>query len=93
MYNFDAQNSDELTISENEVIFVSNEECDEEGWAVVINDQGQKGYVPLNYLDMGDDEEEVAVHNDEPEQSQPWDHSMQYQEASELPKLPQEYYG
>lgn len=56
IYNFDAQNSDELTINENEAVFISNEECDEEGWVVCINAQGQKGYVPLNYLDLGDAE-------------------------------------
>ena len=52
LYNFDAQNSDELTINENEMVFISEEECDEEGWVVCINSQGQKGYVPLNYLDF-----------------------------------------
>ena len=57
LYNFDSQNADELTITENEIIFISNEECDEEGWVVVTNAQGQKGYVPMNYLDLGEEEE------------------------------------
>ena len=52
LYNFDAQNSDELTINENEMVFVTDEECDEEGWAVCITNDGRKGYVPLNYLDL-----------------------------------------
>ena len=50
LYNFDSQNSDELTISENEMVFISEEECDEEGWVVCINAQGQKGkerYFPI----------------------------------------------
>ena len=58
LYNFDAQNGDELTITENEVVYLSNEECDEEGWAVCINAQGQKGYVPCNYLEL---EEQAAA--------------------------------
>jgi hypothetical protein len=63
LYNFDAQNNDELTINENEVVYVSNEECDEEGWVVCINANGEKGYVPCNYLDMG---EEAAPAEAEP---------------------------
>jgi hypothetical protein len=58
LYNFDAQNGDELTINENEMVFITDEECDEEGWAVCITNDGRKGYVPLNYLDL---EAEVAV--------------------------------
>lgn len=54
LYNFDAQNSDELTITENEMVYLANEECDEEGWAVCINAQGHKGYVPCNYLELDD---------------------------------------
>ena len=59
LYNFDAQNSDELTINENEMVFITDEECDEEGWAVCITNDGRKGYVPLNYLDL-EAEAEVA---------------------------------
>ena len=60
LYNFDAQNGDELTITEGEVVYLANEECDEEGWAVCINAQGQKGYVPCNYLELEDNEAAVA---------------------------------
>ena len=80
LYNFDSQNADELTITENEIIFISNEECDEEGWVVVINAQGQKGYVPMNYLDLGEEEEnngaaEPMTNN--VEETQPWAETSQ----------------
>ena len=61
LYNFDAQNSDELTINENEMVFITDEECDEEGWAVCISNDGRKGYVPLNYLDLEAEAEAEAA--------------------------------
>ena len=42
------------------MVYLANEECDEEGWAVCINAQGQKGYVPCNYLELEDNEAAVA---------------------------------
>ena len=80
MYNFDSQNADELTITENEVIFVSNEECDEEGWVVVINAQGQKGYVPMNYLDQGTEEDGAdaePIMTNNVQETQPWAQTSQ----------------
>ena len=68
LYNFDAQNGDELTITENELVWVTNEECDEEGWAVCINSEGTKGFVPLNYLDFGDQEAQPEVAAEQPEE-------------------------
>lgn len=65
LYNFDAQNSDELTITENEMVYLANEECDEEGWAVCINAHGQKGYVPLNYLEIEAEAQTEAAEQDQ----------------------------
>ena len=41
-------------------MYLANEECDEEGWAVCVNAQGQKGYVPCNYLELEENNGEVA---------------------------------
>lgn len=91
-YNFEAQNSDELTINENEVVYISTEECDEEGWVVAINSEGQKGYVPLNYLVLT---EEPLATNDyadqfDPvsQQSAPWETNYATSEHS-APKVTQ----
>ena len=61
--NFFAENEDELTITENEIIFICDEECDFEGWAVVRNSLGQKGNVPFSYL-YSEEEEFVDVGNE-----------------------------
>ena len=80
LYNFDAQNSDELTITENEVVYIANEECDEEGWVVIVNAQGQKGYVPQNYLEMGEaaPAEAEAQPSFVEEPTQPWPNTQDY---------------
>lgn len=52
LYSFSSQNTDELTVEENEEVSVLLGECDEEGWLMVMNKSGQKGYVPQNYLEL-----------------------------------------
>ena len=52
LYNFTANNEDELTVSENEDILVLVRECDEEGWVMASKEDGGKGYVPSNYIEV-----------------------------------------
>ena len=52
LYTFTANNEDELTVGENEDIFVLVRECDEEGWVMARNQAGGKGYVPSNYIEV-----------------------------------------
>ena len=39
-------------MSENETITVLLDECDEEGWVMGMNANGDKGFVPQNYVQM-----------------------------------------
>ncbi|KAK7865510.1 hypothetical protein R5R35_003211 [Gryllus longicercus] len=54
LYNYTAQNDDELSIVENEQLEVLGE-GDGDGWLRARNYRGQEGYVPHNYLDVDGD--------------------------------------
>ncbi|KAF6200570.1 hypothetical protein GE061_005013, partial [Apolygus lucorum] len=56
LYNYTAQNPDELSIVENEQLEVVGE-GDGDGWLRARNYRGEEGYVPHNYLDVERDEE------------------------------------
>ncbi|XP_018331101.1 F-BAR and double SH3 domains protein 2 isoform X2 [Agrilus planipennis] len=51
LYSYTAQNSDELSIVENEQLEVVGE-GDGDGWLRARNYRGEEGYVPQNYLDI-----------------------------------------
>lgn len=52
LFTFQANNEDEINITENEQVDIMVKECDEEGWVMVRNSSGQKGYAPTNYLEV-----------------------------------------
>lgn len=52
LFSFEANNSDEITITENEQVDILVKECDEEGWVKVRNAGGQTGYAPTNYVEV-----------------------------------------
>ncbi|XP_071544056.1 protein nervous wreck [Panulirus ornatus] len=56
LYNYTAQNPDELTIVENEELEVMGE-GDGDGWVQARNYKGEVGFIPQNYIEM----EEGAV--------------------------------
>ena len=62
------------------MVYIANEECDEEGWVVIVNAQGQKGYVPQNYLEMGEaaPAEVEAQPSVVEEPTQPWPNTQDY---------------
>ncbi|XP_049961870.1 protein nervous wreck [Schistocerca serialis cubense] len=51
LYNYTAQNADELSIVENEQLEVVGE-GDGDGWLRARNYRGEEGFVPQNYLDV-----------------------------------------
>ena len=57
LYNYTAQNPDELSIVENEQLEVVGE-GDGDGWLRARNYRGEEGYVPHNYLDVDRDQME-----------------------------------
>ncbi|PSN33878.1 hypothetical protein C0J52_19417 [Blattella germanica] len=57
LYNYTAQNPDELSIVENEQLEVVGE-GDGDGWLRARNYRGEEGYVPHNYLDVDRDQTE-----------------------------------
>ena len=61
VYEFLGQNADELTVTETEEVSVLPGECDEEGWLMVMNAAGKKGYVPQNYLEVEGAESAAAI--------------------------------
>ena len=61
LYEFVSQNQDELTVRETEEVFILPGECDEEGWLMVMNSAGSKGYVPQNYLEVEGAESAQAI--------------------------------
>ena len=61
LYEFVSQNQDELTVRETEEVFVLPGECDEEGWLMIMNSAGEKGYVPQNYLEVEGAESAQAI--------------------------------
>ncbi|KAK4289813.1 hypothetical protein Pmani_037243, partial [Petrolisthes manimaculis] len=54
LYNYTAQNPDELTIVENEELEMLGE-GDGDGWVQARNYKGEVGYIPQNYIEMLDD--------------------------------------
>ncbi|XP_068083875.1 protein nervous wreck [Anabrus simplex] len=60
LYNYTAQNSDELSIVENEQLEVVGE-GDGDGWLRARNYRGEEGYVPHNYLDVDRDQQDWAT--------------------------------
>ena len=52
LFTFQANNEDEINITENEQVDIMVKECDEEGWVMVRSSTGQKGYAPTNYLEV-----------------------------------------
>ena len=52
LFTFTSQNEDELSVIENEEVEILVKECDEEGWVMVQNSVGRKGYVPTNYVEV-----------------------------------------
>ncbi len=52
LFNFEANNEDELTVAENEEVDILVRECDEEGWLLGRNRAGRRGYVPYNYVEV-----------------------------------------
>ena len=61
LYEFVSQNQDELTVRETEEVYILPGECDEEGWLMVMNSAGSKGYVPQNYLEVEGAESSQAI--------------------------------
>ncbi|XP_045134770.1 protein nervous wreck-like isoform X23 [Portunus trituberculatus] len=53
LYNYTAQNPDELTIVENEELELMGE-GDGDGWVQARNYKGEVGYIPQNYIEMED---------------------------------------
>jgi len=50
MYDYDAQDNDEVTIHENDVIL--DVEILDEGWAMgTVESTGQRGMIPSNYIE------------------------------------------
>ena len=39
-------------VTENEEIEILVNECDEEGWVMTRNSVGEKGYVPINHVEI-----------------------------------------
>ncbi|XP_021936314.1 F-BAR and double SH3 domains protein 2 isoform X2 [Zootermopsis nevadensis] len=60
LYNYTAQNPDELSIVENEQLEVVGE-GDGDGWLRARNYRGEEGYVPHNYLDVDHDDQCAQV--------------------------------
>ncbi|XP_075230266.1 FCH and double SH3 domains nervous wreck [Lycorma delicatula] len=58
LYSYTAQNPDELSIVENEQLEVVGE-GDGDGWLRARNYRGEEGYVPHNYLDIDQDQQEI----------------------------------
>ena len=52
LFTFQANNEDEIGITENEQVDILVKECDEDGWVKVRNAAGQVGYAPTNYLEV-----------------------------------------
>jgi hypothetical protein len=52
LFNFEANNEDELSVVENEEVDIMVRECDEEGWLMGRNKAGRRGYVPYNYVEV-----------------------------------------
>jgi len=50
LYDYDAQDSDEVSIRENDIIY--NVEILDEGWAMgTVERTGQHGMIPSNYIE------------------------------------------
>ncbi|XP_068729392.1 formin-binding protein 1-like [Montipora capricornis] len=51
IYDFQASNDGELTVSEGEVLFVLEQDHDNSGWTKVLKDEDE-GYVPSSYIEL-----------------------------------------
>ena len=60
LYNFDATNSDELTVSEGEWVNLLGSQAQEDGWVTAENSQGQTGLVPASFVTETSPEEYEA---------------------------------
>jgi len=49
MFNYEAQDDDELTVVVGEVLTI---EYEDSGWYIGINNAGMRGRFPSNYCDM-----------------------------------------
>nr|XP_040568675.1 LOW QUALITY PROTEIN: protein nervous wreck-like [Lepeophtheirus salmonis] len=76
LYDFGGQAADELTVREQEIIQILYSESDEEGWVMAQNSQGQKGYVPQNYLEINDAPTENGVRQEEKQDAVPVKHEF-----------------
>jgi LIM and SH3 domain protein 1 len=53
MYDYDAQDDDEVSFSEGDIII--NCQAVDEGWVIgTVKRNGQKGMIPSNYIEMAD---------------------------------------
>ena len=62
LYDFDAQGDDELTVKEDEVVTVVEQENDE--WWTVRNSAGKEGVVPAQYVQLNDGSAPTPAHDD-----------------------------
>ena len=60
LYNFDANSSDELTVSEGEWVNLLVNRAQEEGWVMAENREGQTGLVPASFVTETSPEEYEA---------------------------------
>lgn len=81
LFNFTAQNEDELTVIENEEVEILVKQCDEEGWVMVQNSVGTKGYVPTNYVEVY-----ASVMSQEPQQKAAYNTSNSASSAGQVVK-------
>jgi len=81
LFNFDAQNEDELTVIENEEVEILVKHCDEEGWVMVQNSVGTKGYVPTNYVEVY-----ASVITQEPQQKAAYNRTNSTSSAGQVVK-------
>ena len=71
LFTFQANNEDEINITENEQVDIMVKECDEEGWVMVRNSSGVRGYAPTNYLEVFASESLAVPASSQPMQTIP----------------------
>ncbi len=67
------------------------DECDEEGWLMGINAEGQKGYIPQNYVEFSGQQQQPQEEYQQQQQQQPeaYEGSLDRQDSYGQ----QDYYG
>jgi hypothetical protein len=82
LFTFEANNEDELNVTENEEIDILVRECDEEGWLMGRNKEGRRGYVPYNYVEVYE-----CLAEDDQQQQEPVSRTNSYRHESIFPHL------